>query len=236
MRSLIITTLLLGGFAHAVADDYVENRELSLDAAGIDALFIDTDAGSLQVKGEAGRDLIEVRARIVIPDADADEGGKVVAKSLRLALDRDANVARLDAVFERGFWGFGAEGRIDLEISVPAAMNLDVDDGSGPIEIRSVDAEVNIDDGSGSIQVSDAAAVYVDDGSGSIDIDTVAGDVVIDDGSGRIRVEHVGGSVTIDDGSGDIDVSDVEMDVIITNAGSGGVRLRDVRGRVEQDD
>ena len=236
MRNLFVTGLLLAGFTTAAASDYAETRELSLDAGGVDSLSIDAGAGSIEVKGDPGLDRIAVVARIVVEDADEESASKTIARSMTLSLERDDNVARLEARFRRGFWGGGNGARIDLEVRVPAQLGLSIEDGSGYIEVQGLAAAVSIDDGSGSIDVRDVGSVYIDDGSGSIDVQAVAGDVTIDDGSGSIDVRHVGGTVTVDDGSGDIDVRDVEMDVIIIDSGSGGVRLSDVRGRVEQDD
>jgi len=42
------------------------------------------------------------------------------------------------------------------------------------------------------------------------------------------------GSVEIDDGSGDIIIDGVEKDVTIEEAGSGDVRIRNVKGKVRK--
>ena len=235
MRKIFVIGLLVVGFTPAAASDYAETRELNLDAAGVDSLFIDAGAGSIEVKGDPGLDRIEVVARIIVEDADEERASKKIAKSMTLSLERRDDMARLDAYFRQGFWGGSSGARIDLEVRMPAQVGLEIEDGSGFIDVQGIAAAVSIDDGSGSIDVRDVASVYIDDGSGSIDVNVVAGDVEIDDGSGSIEVRQVGGSVTVDDGSGDIDIRDVEMDVIIIDSGSGGVRLADVRGRVEQD-
>lgn len=56
----------------------------------------------------------------------------------------------------------------------------------------------------------------------------------VEDGSGEITIFHVQGSVEIDDGSGDINIDGVEKDVTIKEAGSGDVRIRNVKGKVRQ--
>ena len=236
MRELFVIGLLVAGFTPAVASDYTETRELSLGTAGVGILIIDAGAGSIEVEGDTALDRIEVVARVVVEDSGEERARKKIAKSMLLSLERDGDVARLDAHFKQGFWGAGSGTRIDLKVRMPAGLGLEIDDGSGYIDVQGLAADVSIDDGSGSIDVRDVASVYIDDGSGSIDVNAVAGDVTIDDGSGSIEVRQVGGTVTVDDGSGDIDVRDVEMDVIIINSGSGGVRMTDIRGRVEQDD
>jgi len=64
----------------------------------------------------------------------------------------------------------------------------------------------------------------------------VGGSLSIVDGSGSIEIREVAGSVFIDDGSGGIDVSDVEHDLVVEESGSGGLRVANVRGRVQTDE
>lgn len=235
MRGFIVMAMFLASFANAAWTDYSAVRELKLDAKGIDHLEIDAGAGSMHVKGLAGLDSIIVTATVVVPDTDEDDAIKVIEKKMKLSLDKKGDRAQLDSWFEHGFFGKWSGARIDLEISVPAGMAVSIDDGSGPIEVIDIDAEVSIEDGSGSIDLANVASVTIDDGSGSIDVSNVAGDVSIIDGSGNINVRSVKGSVTIDDGSGGINVSDVEKDLIIVDDGSGGFSFSDVRGTVEQE-
>ena len=56
------------------------------------------------------------------------------------------------------------------------------------------------------------------------------------DGSGTIFIQQVGGTVKIDDGSGSIHIDGVEKDVIIEDSGSGGLDIRNVKGKVYRDD
>jgi DUF4097 and DUF4098 domain-containing protein YvlB len=56
----------------------------------------------------------------------------------------------------------------------------------------------------------------------------------VDDGSGEIELYDIAGSVEIDDGSGDIVIDGVQKDVTIVEAGSGGVEIRNVRGKVRK--
>ena len=235
MRSFVVMAMFLASFAHAAWTDYEEVRDLTLDASDIEELEIRAGAGSLDVRGVGGQDSIVVKATILVADADEDEAAKIIARRMELSLDRHAGKAVLKSDFDDGFLGADTNARIDLEVTVPAGLDLTIDDGSGSIDVRDVAADVRIDDGSGSIDVANVANLHIDDGSGSIDVESVAGDVDVTDGSGSISVRGVTGSVTIDDGSGSINVSDVEEDLIIVDDGSGGLRFSDIRGRVEQD-
>ncbi|HEY8508729.1 MAG TPA: hypothetical protein VIL32_10250, partial [Steroidobacteraceae bacterium] len=104
---------------------------------------------------------------------------------------------------------------LNLVIEVPQHLAVAVYHEAGDIDIRNVDFAL------------------VDDGSGHIDIRNVATDVEIYDGSGHIYVYDVGGSVEIEDGSGDIEVDDVGGDLWVRSDGSGQIRYRNVRGRVD---
>lgn len=235
MRSFVVMAMFLASFSHAAWTDYEEERDLSLDADGIGSLDIEAGAGSLEVTGIAGQDHIVVKATIVVVDADEDEAARIIAKRMELSLEERDGKAVLESGFDGGLMGSEANARIDLEVTVPAGLPLEIDDSSGSIDVRDIAADVKIDDGSGSIDVENVANLQIDDGSGSIDVERVAGDVNVTDGSGSISVRGVSGSVTIDDGSGSIKVSDVEEDLIIVDDGSGGLKFSNVRGTVEQD-
>lgn len=235
MRSFIVMAMFLASFASMAASDYTETRDMTVDASGVEALVINVGAGTLDVTGVDGLDSIDVKATIVIADADDDEAQKVIAKELTLTLELDGNVADLRSSFDQGFWSFGSGGRVDLEVRAPSNLAVSIDDGSGSMDVSNFSADMKIDDGSGSMDIQKVASVNIDDGSGSIDISGATGDVYINDGSGSITVEAVGGTVTIDDGSGSIRVTDVAEDLIILDDGSGSVSFSDVRGTVEQE-
>jgi DUF4097 and DUF4098 domain-containing protein YvlB len=233
MRSFIVMAMFIATFAQADSSDYEEVRDLELDAEGISQLSIKAGAGSMDVTGVDGQKNISVKATIIVPDADEDDAKKVIVKEMSLSLQQKGSEARLNSWFDQGFMGFGSNAYIVLDVKVPMGMAVNIDDGSGSIDVVDVGGDVTIDDGSGSIDVTNVANLKIDDGSGSIDISQAAGDVSIVDGSGSISVKHVTGSVTIDDSSGSIKVSDVEKDFIVVDDGSGSVSFSDVRGTVD---
>jgi hypothetical protein len=235
MRSFIVMAMFVASLASAELNGYLESRSLQLSAEGISVLELDTGAGGLIIRGVNNAHNIQVNAVIRVDAEDDEAAKKYVASNMKLTLVRKRDVARLDASFDRKFWSLNPDSSIDVEVLVPNGMALEVDDGSGSIEIRDVNAGIRIDDGSGSIVVQTVGSISIDDGSGSIDIHAVIGDVLIDDGAGGITVKQIGGSVTIDDGSGSIDVSDVEHDLIIVASGSGGLSVANVRGSVIDD-
>jgi hypothetical protein len=239
VTSLVLLTVLFGA-AIASAD---EIETLTLDARDLRALKIDAGPGFLKIDATSG-DRIEVVAEII-----ADSG------DYQLTLERKGDRAVLVSDVEPWAAIFLAEWpRINLTVKVPANLALDINDGSGYIQITGMRAKASIDDGSGEIIVRDHVGdVRIDDGSGEIDVAgvtgnvtiedgsgpitvrNIVGDVKVDDGSGSMEVEKVDGRVTVRDGSGSIDVSDVTRGLNIIDSGSGSVHTHNISGGVERD-
>lgn len=235
MRGFIVMAMFVASFASAAWTDYEEVRELALDAGDIEKLSILAGPGSMDVRGVAGLERIEVEARIVVPGEDDDDALGYIEKDMKLTLQQDGSAARLEALFDARLFGGSSDAYIVLDVRVPKGMAVDIEDSSGSIDLADLESDVSIEDGSGSIVARGVANIRIEDGAGSIKIADVSGDVSIVDGSGSITVRHVGGSVTIDDGSGSITVSDVENDLVIVDDGSGGLAVSDVRGQVDQE-
>lgn len=198
-----------------------ETRELRTPIPDGGRFEIDAGAGSLTLKGDAALDAIEVRAEIYQVSANDDY-------TLTLEL-QDGNRARL--VADAGSSFGGGSDRIDLSITVPAQLEITINDGSGSIRVETLVGDLRIDDGSGSIRVSDIqGSATIEDGSGSISVTGVSGNVSIDDGSGSISVGDIGGKVSVSDGSGSIDVDGAD-DFELVDDGSGSVSTRNIRSR-----
>jgi hypothetical protein len=246
--ALTITILAASGLACqiAVGDDcdHTAPREATLAASGATRVVIDAGAGSLDVRGVPGG---ELHAR-----GTACASREAVLNEIRLVADRRGDTLHIETRFPRNFHG---SARLDLEVEVPADLEVAIDDGSGSIDVRGV-AALTIHDGSGGIHVADVAgALDIEDGSGVIELLGIGGDVTVDDGSGGIDIRGAGGRVRINDGSGEITVRDVDGDVILEDGsgsmeiagvggsvvveedGSGGIRVEDVRGdlRIKDD-
>ncbi len=232
---------------------YEDVRNLSLSAKGIDELEIDCGAGFLKVYGKQGLNTIKVEAEIVLEGKSDKNAEEFLKKYLDLSLEKRGSRAVLTSGFKeyRSLFSFRNK-LINLTVSIPAEMDLDVDDGSGYITIEDIAGNLVIDDGSGDIEivnnkgnvdVDDGSGeveleeitgdVSVDDGSGDVSVEGVSGDVSVDDGSGSIIIRNVGGSVTVRDGSGSISIDGVEKDVSIPSDGSGSVRINNVKGKVK---
>lgn len=129
--------------------------------------------------------------------------------------------------------GNGLEAHADLRIEVPAGRDIRVFIAVGETMARGLRGDVELDSGSGRIDVEDIAGdLSVDTGSGSVTVAGVEGEVSIDTGSGSVEVEGVRGPVLmVDTGSGSVGALDVEAETVEVDTGSGSVELRGVSAR-----
>jgi len=236
MKAKILVFLLAFLLLAALGFPAEDVKTLNLPAQGIRELRIDCGAGSLSVVGSESLSAIEVTAKILTRGVDDDEKAAFYEDHVRLTLEKKGDTAVLVSLIEeRGFFSWTDDARIDLTVRMPRNMDLDIDDGSGSMDIENIEGRVAIEDGSGDISVNGIiGALGVDDGSGGIEIIDVSGDVSVEDGSGSMEIRKIGGSVSVDDGSGSITVEDVEKDVVFGHTGSGGVSVHNARGRVKR--
>jgi hypothetical protein len=235
-----------------------QSREaLTLAAAGCQSLKIDCGAGDLKVQGDEKLEQIEVEAVLDARGISESELPEFKKENVILKLEKRGDqavlIARIDEDFSFGMLFGGHDAHIDLEVRLPRRLALDVEDGSGNITIRDlgngleledgsgdikldgIGGQVEIDDGSGDMILANLKGkVEIDDGSGDIELKDAGGDVFVEDGSGQMELINIAGSVEIDDGSGDIVIDGVEKDVTIEEAGSGGLEIRNVKGKVRK--
>lgn len=223
LTSAVLFSMSQTAFAHSshgseLTLQKTENLELGIDK--ITDFMIEAGSGKLKVVA-SDSDSIEVIAEIYQRDAHND---------YCLDLKKVGHKAKL----ESASCNHNRDTRIDLTIAVPQDLHLDVEDGSGSINISGV-ASLKLKDGSGSINIRNVKGkVEIDDGSGSIDIKHVENDVSIDDGSGSIHVRNVSGKVTVSDGSGSINVNKADSFELLSD-GSGSVNVDNIAGKVIMD-
>jgi len=258
MKKIVLFILLLFVVGWSVSSAAQSRETLTLAASDMKTLRIDCGAGYLKVLGVAGLEQIEVAAVLNVSGIADDELADFKKEFVTLKLEKVSGKAELTAKIESDFslaslFGHSGDARIDLDVRMPRRLALAIDDGSGDIDIRDSDGnvelvdgsgdirlanlkgQVDIEDGSGAINLAKIGGVLkIEDGSGDIELEDAGSDVFVDDGSGDIRLQRVLGSVTIDDGSGGIEIDGVEKDVTIEEAGSGGVSIHNVKGKVRE--
>jgi len=225
LAAVALTAVLAGCAVFGVCDETAP-RSATVPAREATGVRIVSEAGYLEVQGTSGGAEITATGDACAMNADD--------------LDRLQFVTRVDGpeiVIEARTEP--RHSRFDVTIEVPDSFQIDIQDGSGDIEVREV-AVVRLKDGSGDMVVRDIAGdvVVVDDGSGDIVIRSTGGDVeVVEDGSGDIAIQDTGGDVeVVNDGSGDITVSAVDGSFRVGDDGSGSITARDIRGDFVVDD
>jgi hypothetical protein len=217
--------------------------ERTVDLSGISAVEIVAGSGTLEVSGDDGRGARELRAE-GIACARTDES----LAEIELEVTRSGDTLRLKTRLPRD-----ENARLDLVVSLPNDLPLDirdssgsmnvadvhslqVRDSSGSMEIERVAGPVHvISDSSGSIAIREAGEVLIEeDSSGSITVENALSLHIDEDGSGSINARDIAGDVYVGrDSSGSINVTDVGGDFTVVRDGSGGVHHDRVRGMVQ---
>ena len=210
---------------------YSKGFDFTVETAALESLSLDVGAGKLTINGNANSH--EVR---VVAKACASSSRRLEQTDLKYRVRGSDLEVRTEFDRERGILGWLNFGNsyayVDIEVTMPNNLYLDVHDGSGGIEITDVSA-LSLDDGSGSIFIENVSGnVSVEDGSGPITISGVNGKVSVSDGSGPINIRDSNEVVIINDGSGEINIEHIRTNVNIYDDGSGSIRIHDVAGNV----
>ncbi|KPZ56158.1 hypothetical protein AN391_02307 [Pseudoalteromonas sp. P1-13-1a] len=213
--SLIGGILLLSGCVFHISPSVAsvkQTQQLSLPSNNLEYLNVLSGAGSLEIKGSPNATSISVDATIYTADIE-DE--------YTLTLEQNGKQANLVAQNKSqngiNFYS-GQSPHIDVVVTVPSNLNLDIDDGSGDMRISNVRGTLTVEDGSGSIAINNInGAVDVDDNSGDLVIEHVQASVTIEDGSGNIRVNHAKGLTITESGSGDVSIDNISGPVKVAD-------------------
>jgi DUF4097 and DUF4098 domain-containing protein YvlB len=208
--------------------EYDEPRSARVDARGASRIVIVAKAGWLRVDGKQGTTEVVAEGTARAPRKDLLDG-------IKLTGTREGDIVRIVVDMPEmrnrdwdSSWDSGPA--LDLTVTVPNNIPVEIEDSSGELRVTGTSA-LEVDDGSGAIEIRDiGGALRVRDGSGSLEIQNARGDVTIEDGSGEIDVRDVTGTLSLRDGSGSITAHRVGGSVRVERDGSGGVRVVDVEG------
>lgn len=205
------------------------DRSATLDAAGATKIVIRAGAGDLAVRGDN-------TARSVNATGHACASNDKLLEQVRIKTRREGSTLYVETAlpeFDGGFPWFN-NATLDLTVTLPASLAVDLEDGSGDIVLKQV-RSAKIADGSGDLEVSGISSdVTVSDSSGDLDIEHVTGKVKIEqDSSGDIEIEDVHGDVEVlIDSSGELQIERVAGSVHIGQDSSGDIVIREVKGNV----
>ena len=149
--SLISGILLLSGCVFHISPSVAsvkQTQQLSLPSNNLEYLTILSGAGSLDIQGSNTATNISVDAIIYTADID-DE--------YELTLEKSGTQAKLVAQNKSNngisFYS-GQSPSINLVVTVPNTLNLDINDGSGDIVINEMQSNIDVKDGSGSLSIN----------------------------------------------------------------------------------
>jgi len=138
---------------NAIAGDEVSfQRDLSLNANGSKNFFVDVGAGVLKIRG-GDVDEITVEGKIYSHKYDdIDDLQDDFKKLMVFSLEKNGSKIMLKAMAKKRMFSFtSADINIDLNITIPRSMNVEIDDGSGNLMVSDIDGKLEIDDGSGAM-------------------------------------------------------------------------------------
>jgi hypothetical protein len=246
-----LAALLLCAPVLAQADNcpYSRNFDHTVDAGALQDVQLISRAGDEAIKGVDGANEVRIKGRICASKESALD-----------ALEYDITTQGSSLVMERpeASWSFFEQMRVayvDVQIAMPSAMGLSVQDRSGDVEIDNIHGGITVQDRSGDVTLYNTGGlVTLRDRSGDLKVVEHQGDVVVEsDRSGDINMRGIQGEVTVmsdrsgdielqdiashvhieDDSSGDIEVDQIGGDFIVSNDGSGGISFDDVSGNVQ---
>lgn len=232
--------------AAAIADPCAFSSDRSANFTGtIKRVVISGEAGNLKVTGK--------------PSGGINATGRACASSegalARITLEsrREVDIVYLTVTIGGSMsdlFSFNRYATLDLEVTVPNSMQVNITDTSGDIELSDVGPSSVVDQSgalllkniSGDLEISDEAGdarvlgvagnVRLKDGSGDIEIEDVRGNVrIAEDTSGDISIANVGGSLeVIEDDAGNIVISKITNNVIVGKDGSGDINVSEIGG------
>lgn len=206
----VVLASLVPGISAADSCKHAANRTASVDGPGITKVVLETRAGDLDLRGEAGEQ--GVRAR-----GEACASSQELLDAVQFEVRRDGDTVYVKTLMPDNFeslFGFNRYAYMDVKISVPKSVAVSLQDSSGDLRLAGVQS------------------ARIDDSSGDQSVHDIAGDLEITDSSGEMEIGHVGGTLRIHDSSGDIDVTDVRGDVIVSVDSSGAIEIEKVAGNV----
>jgi lia operon protein LiaG len=257
LAPIAIATLLVGACSSMNAQDGVLGQDVGTYTLTGDQVAIYNLAGTAELVGTDGPDLIvEVRRggddgallRVDVDQIDGRESLRVIypddrihytagenGGSTRLRVNEDGTFGSGGSFFggqrvRISSSGSGTEAWADLRVLVPAGRDVAFYLAVGETRAEGVLGPLRLDTASGSIRTLDTVGrLEIDTGSGGIQVQGAEGEVDVDTGSGPIVTNDVRGPMLeVDTGSGSVRGERIEVESLEVDTGSGSVRLSEV--------
>lgn len=234
-RSLLVAPLALLGLSACLAPtESAQGREETVEA--VSTVTVAGGAGDVRVTGSPTATGAQLRWRMTWSDQQPTVSAELVAGTWVVETDCPLQLVCT----------------VDLDLTVPAAADVLLENGSGDVVVRDLSGRLDASAGSGDMQLEALSGeTHVDIGSGDLtgtalvatfdalvgsgDIDltfATAANVSLETGSGDVALTVPPGTyaVSVETGSGDVSVSGVQQDpsgavALTVQTGSGDVTI-----------
>jgi hypothetical protein len=179
MRNLMFFGVAIGlaliiGFEVKAAAPAIENNEFP--AAGLSNVEATNRSGAIRISAERGP---KVKVRV---------SKTVWAPTCVLTVERVDE--RLVVRVEQSGFVDSDDCRADVDIRVPKTVNLTIAEGSGPVDIKGVEGNLDFKIGSGNLKAEGRFAIVTgESGSGNVTVKGLAGGGKLDSGSGNLELK-----------------------------------------------
>jgi hypothetical protein len=221
----------------ALAYEREETFQKQVPLSGAKRIIVENSRGDVKVIGERGRSEIFCEFTKSIRGRDQDEADRAfnltdveVSRSgdeLKISVrypDRPARDRSIFAMLVQRYAGLS----VDLRLSVPPELGVEIVSASGDVELASVRGAAVITCASGEVEAVGVGDLKIDVASGDMTVSDVSGGAVLSSASGRIDANGITGSASVRSASGEIILSGIAGDLAVESV-SGDVEVDGVR-------
>jgi DUF4097 and DUF4098 domain-containing protein YvlB len=221
----------------ALAYEREETFQKRIELAGAKRIIVENSRGDIKVIGEKGRsdvfceytkrirgrDQDEADRMFNLADIEVSREGAALKISVRYP-DRPARDRNIIAMLVQYYAGLS----VDVHVSVPPDLGVEIVSASGDVELASVRGAAVITAASGDVEAVGVGDLKIDVASGDMTVSDVAGEAVLSSASGRIDANGIKGSASVRSASGEVVLSQIGGDLAVESA-SGDVEVEGVR-------
>ena len=183
-------------------------------------LRVNTDLGSIDVRGRAQGIMYVIRKRTVAPSKE--EAQRDFQKMKFSAVNTGDQAVVEGRLLERGFT------RLSTDISLQVPYNLRkvwLSTGGGAMKLSSLAAAVTGKTGAGAVKLDDMAGpVNITTGGGEVVGGSLGSEAIIKNGGGGVHIDNITGTAKINNGGGAVYVGSANTLLIENSAGNIDVR------------
>jgi DUF4097 and DUF4098 domain-containing protein YvlB len=217
---IVCAVVLLGGifgysaYTYSTAPTIVSPHTFNMSTAN-PALVMNVGGGDVQVHTGTGNAIIIKETRRSAGFASSNDN---------VAYSQSGNTVTVQDEGNLDFFGFNSQ---SFDVTLPATADLQLQTGSGSVDVAGVNGQVNVQTGSGDITADNMSGkqATLKTGSGDVNLNNVSVQQdVLGTGSGSIDAHGLSGQVTLETGSGSttIDQGALKGDSLL-KAGSGDI-------------